>query len=303
MNWVAMFPGQGSQQIGMGEELLSLYPELLIEKFENTLGWSLEDIISNGDEELIKKTNIAQPYIFAISYCYGLETIKKIGKPRVGIGHSLGEYTALTLANTLSYQDALKIISVRGKAMQEAVENSNTTMAAVLTTDLKQTIKAINELTLQGIDINISNYNDSSQIVIGGTIEDVEFIKSDPKSIQAKRIIPLEVAGAFHSPTVSSAKVKVAEVIEDIEFKEGDFTVYMNIDAKPMTTETVKSRLINQIDNSVLFYDQILNIEKIYSPDYWYHIGPGNVTVGMVKKSISSKGLGVINSISSLNEI
>lgn len=78
MNWVAMFPGQGSQQIGMGEELLSLYPELLIEKFENTLGWSLEDIISNGDEELIKKTNIAQPYIFAISYCYGLETIKKL---------------------------------------------------------------------------------------------------------------------------------------------------------------------------------------------------------------------------------
>ena len=99
MNWVAMFPGQGSQQVGMGKELLTLYPELLIEKFENTLGWSLEDIVSNGDEELIKKTNIAQPYIFAISYCYGLETIKKIGKPKVGIGHSLGEYTALTLAN------------------------------------------------------------------------------------------------------------------------------------------------------------------------------------------------------------
>jgi len=303
VKWVAMFPGQGSQQIGMGKELLSLYPDLLIDKFENTLGWSLEEIISKGDEELIKKTNIAQPYIFAISYCYGLEAIKKLGLPKVGIGHSLGEYTALSLANILSYQDALKIISVRGNAMQEAVENSNTTMAAVLTADLNNTIKSIKDLATQGIEINISNYNDSSQIVISGMIQDLDYIKSDPKSIQAKRIIPLEVAGAFHSPTVSSAKKKVSEVLESIEFKNGDFTVYMNIDAKPMIIETVKNRLINQIDNSVLFYDQILNIEKIESPDYWYHIGPGNVTVGMVKKSISSKGLGVINSISSLEKI
>ena len=204
MNWVAMFPGQGSQQAGMGKELLDKYSDLLIDDFEETLGWSLQEIILKGNQEEVTKTNIAQPYIFAISYCYGLEVIEKIGLPKVGIGHSLGEYTALSLSGILSYKDALEIIAIRGKAMQEAVEGSNTTLAAVLTSNLESTIK---------------------------------------------------------------------------------------------------ERLVNQIDNSVMFYNQILNIEKLEQPESWYHIGPGNVTAGMVKKSISSKSVKVVNSLDSLNDI
>ena len=104
---------------------------------KKALGWSLKQIILQGDQSEITKTNIAQPYIFAISYCYGLEAFKKLGLPKIGIGHSLGEYTALALSEFISYSDALKIISVRGDSMQKAVENSNSTMAAVLTSDLK----------------------------------------------------------------------------------------------------------------------------------------------------------------------
>jgi len=298
-----MFPGQGSQQAGMGKELLDKYSNLLIDDFEETLGWSLQEIILKGNQEEVTKTNIAQPYIFAISYCYGLEVIEKIGLPKVGIGHSLGEYTALSLSGILSYKDALEIIAIRGKAMQEAVEGSNTTLAAVLTSNLEATIKAVAGLIEQGIDINISNYNDASQIVIGGSHEDINYLKSNPKDLDAKRVIPLDVAGAFHSPVVSSAKKEVAKVIEQIELKEGQFSVYMNIDAKIAELSTIKERLVNQIDNSVMFYNQILNIEKFEQPESWYHIGPGNVTAGMVKKSISSKSVKVVNSLDSLNDI
>ncbi len=303
MNWVAMFPGQGSQKAGMGEELLNLYPDLLIDEFEETLGWSLKQTILQSDQSEITKTNIAQPYIFAISYCYGLEAFKKLGQPKVGIGHSLGEYTALALSEFISYSDALKIISVRGASMQKAVENSNSTMAAVLTSDLKQTIDAVGALNNQGVSINISNFNDGSQIVIGGLKDDIDYLKSNPVDLNAKRVIPLDVAGAFHSKFVSSAKQEVQNIIDEVEFSEGKFDVYMNVDAKVADLTTVKKRLVDQIDNSVMFYDQILNIENIAKPEKWYHIGPGNVTAGMVKKSISSEGIEIINSLDSLNNI
>jgi len=303
MNWVAMFPGQGSQKAGMGEELLNLYPDLLIDEFEETLGWSLKQTILQSDQSEITKTNIAQPYIFAISYCYGLEAFKKLGQPKVGIGHSLGEYTALALSEFISYSDALKIISVRGASMQKAVENSNSTMAAVLTSDLKQTIDAVGALNNQGVSINISNFNDGSQIVIGGLKDDIDYLKSNPVDLNAKRVIPLDVAGAFHSQFVSSAKQEVQNIIDEVEFSEGKFDVYMNVDAKVADITTVKKRLVDQIDNSVMFYDQILNIENIAKPEKWYHIGPGNVTAGMVKKSISSEGIEIINSLDSLNNI
>ena len=303
MNWVAMFPGQGSQKAGMGEELLNLYPDLLIDEFEETLGWSLKQTILQSEQSEITKTNIAQPYMFAISYCYGLEAFKKLGQPKIGIGHSLGEYTALALSEFISYSDALKIISVRGDSMQKAVENSDSTMAAVLTSDLKQTIDAVEALNNQGVSINISNFNDGSQIVIGGLKDDIDYLKSNPVDLSAKKVIPLDVAGAFHSKFVSSAKQEVQNIIDKVEFSEGKFDVYMNVDAKVADLTTIKKRLVDQIDNSVMFYDQILNIDNIAKPEKWYHIGPGNVTAGMVKKSISSEGIEIINSLDSLNNI
>ena len=298
-----MFPGQGSQQVGMGEELLDIYPNLLIKEFEQALNWSLKDVVLTNDKEEITKTNIAQPYIFAISYCYGLEAIKKFGNPRVAIGHSLGEYTALALGEYISFSDALKIISVRGDAMQKAVENSGTTMAAVLSSELDKTVNSVSELNVQGVEINISNYNDATQIVISGKYEDIDYLKSNPKALNAKRVIPLDVAGAFHSPVVTPAKKDVEEILENIEFKPGKFNVYMNVDAELVELSNVKERLANQVDNSVLFHKQITTIEKDESPEYWYHIGPGNVTAGMVKKSISSKRIRIINSLDSLNTI
>ena len=299
MQWVGMFPGQGSQEIGMGDELLEKYSNLLKNTFEESLGWSLESIINSDDPELIKKTNIAQPYIFSISYCYGIEAINNLGNPAALIGHSLGEYTALCLSGYLNFKDALKVIAVRGEEMQKAVENSNTTMAAVLTNDLDVTIEEINKLNNQGIQIWISNYNDPSQIVISSYIDDMNYLKSNPKAIGAKRVIPLEVAGAFHTEIVSPAKKPLHDVLNEIDIYEGKIPVYMNVDAKKVDISSIKENLVNQIDNSVLFSQQIQNLNEDIDPDLWCHIGPGNVTAGMVRKSISYKDLKVINSLES----
>ena len=294
-----MFPGQGSQEIGMGNELLEKYSNLLKNTFEESLGWSLESIINSDDPQLIKKTNIAQPYIFSISYCYGIEAINNLGNPAALIGHSLGEYTALCLSGYLNFKDALKVIAVRGEEMQKAVENSNTTMAAVLTNDLDITIEEINKLNNQGIQIWISNYNDPSQIVISSYIDDMNYLKSNPKAIGAKRVIPLEVAGAFHTEIVSPAKKPLHDVLNEIDIFEGKIPVYMNVDAKKVDLSSIKENLVNQIDNSVLFSQQIQNLNQDIDPDLWCHIGPGNVTAGMVRKSISYKDLKVINSLES----
>ena len=291
MQWVGMFPGQGSQEIGMGNELLEKYDDLLINTFEETLGWSLKDIISSEDPEIIKKTNIAQPYIFSVSYCYGIEAINNLGKPAALIGHSLGEYTALCLSGYLDYKDALKVIAVRGEEMHKAVENSNTTMAAVLTGDLETTIEEIEKLNNQGIQIWISNFNDPSQIVISSYIDDMNYLKSNPKALGAKRVIPLEVAGAFHTEIVSSAKKPLEDTLNSIDISEGKIPVYMNVDAKKVEVSTLKENLVNQIDNSVLFNQQIEFVNNDIDPDLWCHIGPGNVTAGMVRKSISYKDL------------
>lgn len=299
MKWVGMFPGQGSQEIGMGSELLETYDDLLINTFEETLGWSLKDIINSEDPEIIKKTNIAQPYIFSVSYCYGIEAINNLGKPAALIGHSLGEYTALCLSGYLDYKDALKVIAVRGEEMHKAVENSNTTMAAVLTGDLETTIEEVEKLNNQGIQIWISNFNDPSQIVISSYIDDMNYLKSNPKALSAKRVIPLEVAGAFHTEIVSSAKKPLEDTLNSIDISEGKIPVYMNVDAKKVEASTLKENLVNQIDNSVLFNQQIEFVNNDIDPDLWCHIGPGNVTAGMVRKSISYKDLKIINSLES----
>ena len=294
-----MFPGQGSQEIGMGNELLEKYSNLLKNTFEESLGWSLESIINSDDPELIKKTNIAQPYIFSVSYCYGIEAINNLGNPAALIGHSLGEYTALCLSGYLDFKDTLKVIAVRGEEMQKAVESSNTSMAAVLTSDLETTIGEIEKLNNQGIQIWISNFNDPSQIVISSFIDDMNYLKTNPKALGAKRVIPLEVAGAFHTEIVSSAKKPLEDTLNEIDIFEGKIPVYMNVDAKKVELSTLKENLVNQIDNSVLFNQQIEFVNKEIDPDLWCHIGPGNVTAGMVRKSISYKDLKIINSLES----
>ena len=301
MNWVALFPGQGSQHPQMGLDLFNSHEETLIEKFEMIMGWSLKDACEFASENELKKTIIAQPSIFALSYSYGLEAIKKYGKPSALAGHSLGEYTALAISGVMNFEDALEIISVRSNAMQDAVERIDSSMCAVLTKDIKKTIKDIDSLEKQGIDIWAANFNDPGQLVVAGLTEDLDYIIKNPKSISARKIIKLDVAGAFHTPLMSPAKARLDIALSKIPFNEPFIPTVMNVDANYVTKDTVKKQLSDQIDNPVLFLNQLQRLENDINPDKWMHIGPGDVTTGMAKRSISSKDIGVVNSLESLN--
>ena len=301
MNWVALFPGQGSQHPQMGLDLFQNHKETLIDKFEMVMGWSLKDACKFASEEELRKTNVAQPSIFAISYVYCLETIKKYGKPSALAGHSLGEYTALAISGVINFEDALEIISIRGDAMQAAVEKIDSAMCAVLTKEMDITLKDINSLQKQGVNIWVANFNDLSQIVIAGLEKDLDYVIKNPTSISARKIIKLDVAGAFHTPLMSSAKDPLEVVLSKIPFNEPFIPVIMNLDAQYTSKDTVKNQLTKQIDNPILFLNQLKKLENDVNPELWMHIGPGDVTSGMAKRSISSGDVRTINSLESLS--
>ena len=301
MKWVALFPGQGSQHPQMGLDLFQDHKETLVDRFEMVMGWSLKDACEFATEEELKKTNVAQPSIFAISYVYCLEAIKRYGKPSALAGHSLGEYTALAISGVMNFEDALEIISIRSDAMQKAVETIDSMMCAVLTKEMEITLKDIDSLQKQGINIWSANFNDPGQIVVAGLTDDINYVMKNPKSISARKIIKLDVAGAFHTPLMSSAKKPLEIALSKIPFNEPFIPVVMNVDAQYTSKNSVKNQLAEQIDSPILFLNQLKKLENDINPELWMHIGPGDVTTGMAKRSISSGDVLTINSLESLS--
>ena len=166
---------------------------------------------------------------------------------------------------------------------------------------MEATNKDIESLEKQGVNIWAANYNDPGQLVIAGLAEDLDYIINDPKSISAIKIIKLDVAGAFHTPLMSPAKKQLEVALEKMPFNEPSIPVIMNVDAEYVTENSVRKQLTDQIDSPVLFLNQLQKLENDMNPKKWLHIGPGDVTSGMAKRSISSKEVGVINSLASLS--
>jgi len=171
----------------------------------------------------------------------------------------------------------------------------------VLTKEMEITLKDINSLQKQGINIWVANFNDLSQIVIAGLEKDLNYVIKNPASISARKIIKLDVAGAFHTPLMSSAKKPLEVILSKILFNEPFIPVIMNLDAQYTSKDTVRNQLAKQIDNPILFLNQLKKLENDVNPELWMHIGPGDVTTGMAKRSISSGDVRTINSLESLS--
>ena len=277
-----VFPGQGAQFVGMGKDLYESSPlaKKLFEQANDMLGFRITDLMFEGEAEDLKQTNVTQPAVFLHSVISAL-VLGNDFQPNMVAGHSLGEFSALVAAKALSFEDGLRLVSARAKAMQKACEIQPGTMAAVLGLSDEKVEEVLR--TVSGVVV-AANYNCPGQLVISGAVEAVDAACEKMKEAGAKRALRLPVGGAFHSPLMEPARVELEAAIRATAFHTPICPVYQNIDAKPHTeAEEIKANSIAQLTGAVRWTQ---SVERMIADgaDYFKELGPGNVLQGLVKK-------------------
>ncbi len=277
-----VFPGQGSQFVGMGKDLYetSAKAKELFLQANEILGFDITKIMFSGTDEELKQTNVTQPAIFIHSVI--LAKISENFAPEMVAGHSLGEFSALVANGTLSFEDGLKLVSKRAQAMQKACELVPGTMAAVLALADEKVEEVCASIT--GEVVVAANYNCPGQLVISGSVKGIEQACELMKAAGAKRALVLPVGGAFHSPLMEPARLELEEAIKNTVFSKPTCPVYQNVNAKPSTdVEEIKLNLISQLTAPVRWTQSVQNMVKGGATSF-VECGPGKVLQGLVKK-------------------
>ena len=283
-----IFPGQGAQFIGMGKELYdnNLRAKELFECANEVLGFRITDIMFGGTEEELKRTNVTQPAIFLHSVIAYL-TAENIPAPDMVAGHSLGEFSALVANRTLAFEDGLRLVAKRARAMQKACEEHPSTMAAVLKFDIP-TIEKVCASVDDDVVVT-ANYNSPQQVVISGTLEGIERAKQLLREAGARLILDLNVGGAFHSPLMLTAQQELAAAIEATNFQTPICPIYQNISAKGTTDlAVIKQNLKDQLTHPVRWTQSVLNMVAD-GADHFTEFGPGEVLTGLIKRIVPEK--------------
>jgi len=289
-----IFPGQGSQYVGMARELYEASPQVrqMFQKADDLLGAALSKICFNGPEEVLRQTRYTQPAIFLHSMAL-LVLLNHYEEPLLTAGHSLGEYSALVASGALSFDEALELVQVRGEAMQRAGEQNPGTMAAIvgLTDEDVETI--CKEASSAGI-VQVANLNSPGQIVISGSIQAVRRAVEAAKAQGAKIAKELPVSGAFHSPLMEPARKVLAAALARTNFRDAAIPVVANVTATPVTRASeFRSLLEQQIVSPVRWTESILTMAR-KGVTTFVEIGPGQVLQGLVKRIIpQAKAIGV----------
>ncbi len=276
-----VFPGQGAQFVGMGKDLYenSEIAKELFEKANEILGFRITDLMFDGTDEDLRQTNVTQPAIFLHSVILA-KTLENF-KPEMVAGHSLGEFSALVANNVLSFEDGLKLVAKRANAMQVACEIEPSTMAAVLGAEdekVEEICASINDVVVP------ANYNTTGQIVISGSISGIDKAAEKLTEAGAKRVIKLNVGGAFHSPLMEPAREKLAAAIENTHFSKPICPVYQNVSATAVSDiEEIKNNLIAQLTAPVRWTQIMKNMIADGATSYT-EVGPGKVLQGLLKK-------------------
>ena len=294
-----IFPGQGSQLVGMGKDFHEKYTIVkdLFKEADDTLGFSLSNIILNGPKEDLDLTENTQPAIFLISYSI-FKLVKEefninLSKANFFAGHSLGEYSAIASAGALSFSDTLRILKIRGKAMQSSVPKGIGGMIAVLGSEIKVIENMINE-NKDKYDCYIANDNSVGQIVLSGKIEDLEKMMADLKSVNIKNI-KLPVSAPFHCKLMNKATLVMKEEVAKLNFKEPKNILISNVTGKEIINlNELKNLLIQQVENRVRWRESVLlMISK--GIDHFIEIGPGKVLSGLIKRTDKNVKVSAIN--------
>ncbi len=283
-----LFPGQGSQKVGMGKDHYSSNSQFksYVDKADQILGYSLSSLMFEGPGEKLTQTQYTQPAIFVHSYALYRVLDEK---PDMVAGHSLGEFTALAAADVLHFEDALKLVSKRGELMQNAGEINPGTMAAIIGMDDEIVDQICVEASKEsGKPVVPANYNSPGQLVISGAVEAVEKAVELAKEKGCRLAKMLPVSGAFHSPLMKHVFDEFSNALNDVEFNDPQFPVYSNVTGKPVINKiALKENVLNQLVSPVK-WTQTLNNMQANNADTFVEIGPGKVLQGLVKRTLKN---------------
>jgi [acyl-carrier-protein] S-malonyltransferase len=292
-----LFPGQGSQHLGMGRDLFEARPDLLGERADQALGFSLRGVCLDGPEEDLTRTEHAQPALFALAFALWDSLVAGTGiQPDGTAGHSLGEYTALTAAGVFDYDSALSVVARRGQAMADAAALAPSGMAALLGSDEAEAEAICAGRREMGGRLEVANINAPGQVVVAGGSADIEWLVENARDLGVKRAIPLKVAGAFHSTFMAPAADAIAAALGGVELREPRFPVWANVTGRLHDFDGVRDSLARQVVSPVRFSQSLTDMADA-GIDTFIHVGPGDVTAGLARRTVPEANVLVVSGI------
>ena len=305
MKFAWLFPGQASQYVGMGKDIFN-HTDLGKRYFEcanDIMECDIQSIIFEGPKEKLKQTQYTQPAIYIVSVLLG-ELLKEKGfTPTVVAGHSLGEYSALAVADAFDFETGLSIVKVRAGSMAKSGKIQEGAMAAIVGMNDEDVTDLCSNYTGNGVVV-AANYNSPGQVVISGTPEAVQSVMDSAKTSGARMTVKLNVSGAFHSPLMAPAREALAEMLDSLQISNSICPVFTNVDAKPVTQgNKIKDSLIRQLENPVQWSKSILSIKESRIESF-VEVGPGKVLQGLNKRidrKILSQGVESFDQVNNFN--